>query len=152
MRLVVVLFALLFATSAEAGVTRAEANRTTGHLVLWDGDTQVASFHAAFGSFVAPKQREGDRATPVGRYMLTPARASRSWRWFMPIDYPNADDRAAGRTGFDVGVHGLGGNPFLHMLHWLGVNWTAGCIAVTNAEMETLRSLITTPVPIEITF
>ncbi len=143
---------LLPVMRAEAGVTHVEANRTRNRLILWNGTTQIASFHAAFGSFVAAKQREGDRATPIGRYTLSPARQSQQWRWFMPIDYPNATDVAAGRTGGAIGIHGTGGSTFAGAMHFLGVNWTAGCIAVSNADLETIRTLITSSVPIEISF
>lgn len=141
---------ILVAAEGQAKVTRVEADKSAGTLVFFDGEAPVASFRPVFGSNPARKLREGDRATPVGRYTLQPARASRTWNWFMFIDYPNAEDQATGRTGSDIGLHGTGWNPFTRVAHWLGFNWTAGCIAVTNAEIDKIRALVSGPVPIEI--
>lgn len=141
---------LMGAPQAQAGVTRVEASKEAGTLTFYDHEKVVATFRSVFGSNPAPKAREGDRATPIGRYMLHPARASRSWNWFMPIDYPNADDKKAGRTGRDVGLHGTGWNPLVGFAHWLRFNWTAGCIAVSNSEIEQIRHLVKEPVPLEI--
>jgi murein L,D-transpeptidase YafK len=68
----------------------------------------------------------------------------------MPINYPNADDKEAGRTGSDVGLHGAGWNPVIGLVHWFEFNWTAACIAVSNSEIEQIRSLLKESVPLEI--
>lgn len=101
------------------------------------------------------KQQEGDERTPEGRYLID-WRNPRSFAHLsLHISYPNAADsdaaqRANVSPGGNIMIHGLpNGMGLLGSLHHL-TDWTDGCIAVTNTEMEEIWSLVPTGTPIEI--
>ncbi len=93
------------------------------------------------GSPVGPKTRQGDHKTPEGIYTLDSRNAHSRFYRSIHISYPNAEDRRrAGKLGVPSG-----GDIFLHGLPngfgWLGnthrlKDWTDGCIAVTNDEID----------------
>lgn len=101
------------------------------------------------------KQQEGDERTPEGRYLID-WRNPRSFAHLsLHISYPNAADTEAAQRanvspGGNIMIHGLpNGLGLLGSLHHL-TDWTDGCIAVTNQEMEEIWSLVPTGTPIEI--
>ncbi|MBM3557484.1 MAG: L,D-transpeptidase [Alphaproteobacteria bacterium] len=139
----------------QAEPDRAVADKASGRLRLYAGETVLLDFPASFGLRPGPKSRQGDWKTPEGDYMLMPARSSPTWRWFLPITYPNPADLALNRAqgipdreaGGSIGIHGAGAQA---KRHGAGGNWTSGCIAVSNAEIEVLRRAVTRPIPITI--
>jgi murein L,D-transpeptidase YafK len=102
------------------------------------------SFRVALGRGGLDKRREGDGRTPVGRYALGAPRASERFHRFVPVGYPSASQRAEGRTGSAIGVHGPDAR-----FRWLGVasawvDWTDGCIAVaTRGEIDAIAGWVT---------
>jgi murein L,D-transpeptidase YafK len=153
------------ATHAGPHVTRVHLTKSTHALTLFDGDQVVASFHASIGpGGPGFKRREGDNVTPVGRYHVQSHQASQ-YRIFLRLDYPNADDRArfaalkasgelppSARIGSDIGIHGT---PQSH--EWDGerdrfrdVDWTAGCVAVQDEEIDRIAALVSDGTVIEI--
>lgn len=101
------------------------------------------------------KRQEGDERTPEGSYVID-WRNPRSFAHLsLHISYPDASDTDAARRenrdpGGNIMIHGLAnGWGLLGPLHHL-TDWTDGCIAVTNAEMEEIWSLVPTGTPIEI--
>ena len=75
-------------------VTRVLVHKGARSMDLFDGDKLVRSYAVAVGrGGPGPKQREGDKVTPVGRYRVLKHMPSHL-RIFMLIDYPNAEDRA----------------------------------------------------------
>lgn len=101
------------------------------------------------------KTTEGDERTPEGRYLIDWRNANSVAHLSLHISYPDARDRAAAAAaGRDPGgaimIHGLpNGWGALAPLHLLR-DWTDGCIAVTNAEMQEIWSLVPDGTPIEI--
>lgn len=101
------------------------------------------------------KQQEGDRRTPEGRYVLDYKKSDSAFYKSIHISYPNQSDRLrAAARGVDPGglimIHGQK-NGF----GWLAEitqqrNWTDGCIAVTNAQMDEIWEAVTVGMPIEI--
>ena len=91
-------------------------------------------FRAAVGRGGVDKRAEGDGRTPSGTYDLGAPRASRRYHVFVPVSYPTAEQRRAGLSGSDIGVHGphLAFAWLRHATVWL--NWTRGCIAVGTAS------------------
>ncbi len=136
------------------------ATRSTNTLHLVEDDMVVRSFRAAFGREDGPKRLRDDARTPVGDYMVLPARASARWKWFHAIDYPNARDVAEGaarglrkgQLGDEIGIHAHGGWPPTDLLaaHGIGWNWTAGCISVGDHEIEAVRAFVDRPMPIRL--
>lgn len=124
-------------------------------MLLKDGEV-VRSYEVALGKEpVGPKVRRGDRRTPEGSYLLD--RRNRSSRFYraIHISYPNKADLERARNlgvtpGGDIMIHGLPrGMERVGELHALD-DWTNGCIAVTNAEMDDIWRLVANGTPIEI--
>lgn len=101
------------------------------------------------------KTREGDEKTPEGEYLIDWRNPQSVAHLSLHISYPNADDQAAAQArgespGGAIMIHGmLNGWGWLGGLH-RGWDWTNGCIAVTNAEMAEIWSLVPDGTPIEI--
>ena len=102
---------------------------------------------------VGHKQFEGDERTPEGRYTISYGNEQSSYYLSLYIDYPNAQDRAfanaRGRSpGGLIFIHGQpNGLPFDARVPG---DWTDGCIAMSNAEIAEVWSLVPDGTPIEI--
>jgi hypothetical protein len=88
---------------------------------------------------VTRKEREGDRRTPEGVYSVVFRREQGGsfYKDFM-LDYPNADDRHRGRTGSAIEIHGSGSG---RRPTEGGRNWTFGCVALSNDDVDRLFGL-----------
>ena len=101
------------------------------------------------------KQQEGDQKTPEGLYILDYKKADSAFYKAIHISYPNAEDKAhAAKKGVDPGgfimIHGQkNGLGFLAPIMQL-FNWTDGCIALSNKDMEDLWNLVQVGTPIQI--
>jgi murein L,D-transpeptidase YafK len=107
---------------------------TSDHrMALCEAGKPTRTFRVAIGRGGVDKQRQGDRKTPLGSYALTaPSRSSR-FRTFIPIDYPTPAQRAEGRTGGAVGIHGPLHHPFFGVVRSSN-DWTDGCIAMADDD------------------
>ena len=116
----------------------------------------VREYDIALGqNFIGHKVREGDHRTPEGRYTLTYKNAQSSFYKSIRIDYPNEADiaRAAMRgvpPGGDIVIHGMPNEVGDYRGPIRPRNWTQGCIAVRNYEMEDIWQLVESNTPIEI--
>jgi len=85
------------------------------------------------------KEREGDMRTPEGVYSVVFRREKgSSFYKDLMLDYPNKDDRRLGRTGSAMEIHGSGTG---HRPTEGGQNWTFGCIALSNGDVDYLLKL-----------
>jgi murein L,D-transpeptidase YafK len=125
-------------------------------LLLLRGDQVLKTYKVALGGEpVGPKQQEGDHKTPEGVYVLDRRNERSRFYRAIHISYPNEEDqrRAAAKgvpPGGDIIIHGLP-NGF----GWLGEahrvrDWTDGCIAVTDVEMDEIWRAVRDGTPIEI--
>ena len=125
-------------------------------LQLLSQGTVIKTYKVALGGDpVGPKARQGDHKTPEGVYALDFRNAHSQFYKSLHISYPNERDRAEARRsgvspGGDVFVHGLpkgyGYVGAAHRLH----DWTDGCIAVTNQEINEIWLSVADGTPIEI--
>jgi murein L,D-transpeptidase YafK len=101
---------------------------------LCEAGLPVRELPVAIGGGGVDKQREGDRKTPLGSYPLAAPRDSSKFHRFIEVGYPTREQRAEGRTGGDVGIHGPSRkHPWLGKVrNWF--DWTDGCIAVASDE------------------
>ncbi len=92
---------------------------------------------------IGPKQKEGDGKTPEGRYFITHHNPNSAYHLSLGINYPNQKDmKNAKEKGFDAG-----GNIFIHggpenFFTQLFVDWTKGCIAVYDHEIEEIYQMV----------
>ena len=159
-------YVLLAAASLCIGAAQAKTTYADKILVdkserrLWvivDGRT-VATYRIGLGlSPVGHKQREGDKKTPEGHYILDQKNAGSAFYRSIHISYPNADDRArAKRQGVAPGgaimIHGEPNDPRIRaaVAAYPSRDWTDGCISLSNADMLALWKLVRVPTPVEI--
>ncbi len=116
----------------------------------------VKTYKVALGGEpVGPKTQQGDHKTPEGIYVLDSRNAHSLFYKSIHISYPNAKDRAEARKhgvspGGDVFVHGLpNGYGAVGAAHRLK-DWTDGCIAVTDEEIDEIWKAVPDGTPIEI--
>lgn len=157
MLLPIATFAALLATSsAQAGVDLVRVNKAERSMELIAGGEPVRRYPVALGANpVGHKQREGDERTPEGIYVLDWRNPASAFHKSIHISYPDADDRAAAAArgedpGGDIMIHGQpnGWGWWGWMTQW--VDWTNGCIAVTDAEMDEIWALVPDGTRIEI--
>jgi len=107
------------------------------------------------GNPIGVKTREGDRKTPEGIYLIDGRNARSAYHLALHISYPSpADVERARRTGVnpggDIMIHGIrNGFGWIGKLHRLA-DWTRGCIAVTNPEIEEIWAAVPDGTPIEL--
>jgi murein L,D-transpeptidase YafK len=110
---------------------------------------------ALSGEPVGAKEREGDHRVPEGEYVIDSKNSHSRFHLALHISYPNAADRERARKlgvkpGGNIEIHGLGSR-----YAWVGslqrqVDWTDGCVAVTNAEIDEIWPLVPVGTPLEI--
>lgn len=101
------------------------------------------------------KEQEGDYRTPEGRYTLERRNPQSDYFLSIQISYPNATDVAHAKhlrvsPGDAIMIHGLPNNPSRSMNYYSRVDWTDGCIAVSNSDMVEIWLMTTPGTPIEI--
>lgn len=130
--------------------------KSTRRLSAFSGGKIVRVYLVALGENpIGHKQFEGDRRTPEGRYVINDKNARSAYYKNLGISYPNAEDRkrakALGKSpGGDIKIHGLAPHFADIGAAHRSTDWTYGCVAVTNPEMEELFSRTPVGVPIEI--
>jgi hypothetical protein len=132
-------------TGQPAIVVLKEKNR----LVLLAKGVPVRDYDAEVGqNALGVKQRQGDGATPEGRYRIVKKKDRGESRYHraLLLDYPNAADRAsfaaAQRRGEIPPGTGIGGLIEIHGEGGRGQNWTEGCVALSNADLDDLYSRV----------
>jgi len=160
--------ALLFETNAHADrltspkATRVLVKKSAHELVLYRGDVVLKSYRVAIGPGGAGyKRQEGDKVTPVGHFHVTMHQPSQ-FHLFLRLDYPTADDRARftrlvasgelpkdARVGGDIGIHGAPPQPQWKSIHKT-VDWTLGCVALDDAEIDEVGALVADGTPVDI--
>ncbi len=102
-----------------------------------------------------PKVRIGDNKTPEGLYTIDSRNAHSQFHLSLHISYPNAEDRARAKKlgvnpGGDIMIHGIPpAYAYLGALH-RQTDWTLGCIAVTDPEIEEIWSMVPVGTVVEI--
>jgi len=124
--------AVVCAAGENAVVVDTGAHRL--HL-CWRGEVE-RTFVVALGIDGVDKRRQGDNRTPIGAYPLGAPRASLSFHTFVPVGYPTPAQARMGFTGSAIGIHGppRGAGGLARLLELVGVDWTAGCIAVATDD------------------
>lgn len=125
-------------------------------LKLLSRDTVIKTYRITLGNNpVGHKQQEGDGRTPVGHYLLDYKNENSIAHRSIHISYPNEADTARAHAlgvspGGDIMIHGQM-NGFGH-LAWFNQkrDWTEGCIAVTNNEMDEIMAAVEVGMVIEI--
>jgi len=123
-------------------------------LHVWSGDTELVQWPVALGGHLRDKVRQGDSATPEGEFRIVTRNSKSRFHLFLGLNYPLSEDADRGerdglvtpaqaqairaadakgalpnwntRLGGAIGLHGGGSS----------ADWTLGCIAVENEQIE----------------
>jgi len=122
---------------------------------LYKSGKLVYEFDAEFGSnWIGDKQQQGDHRTPEGIYRIKKKKERSQTKYFkaLEINYPNEDDQerfrqliddniieAGSKIGGLIEIHGAGGR---------GFNWTEGCVALTNENIDILYKNVSVGTPV----
>jgi murein L,D-transpeptidase YafK len=147
---------ILFAQAAQPHVTKIVVEKSARKMILYEGDGVMREYRVALGGQpVGPKRRQGDQKTPEGLYKVDYKLPASHYHLALHISYPNAADREHARRlgvnpGGDILIHGLANKyAYLGADHRM-TDWTLGCIAVTNPEIEEIFKLVAVGTPVEI--
>lgn len=137
------LYRKAIAVSAKKNTSLIVVEKLSHQLILYKGGKLHSTYKAEFGpNWLGDKNHQGDEATPEGSYLVTKKKDGGNTRYYkaLLLNYPNSDDmhryRGKVRKGViprhvDVGglieIHGHGGQ---------GFNWTNGCVALSNKDMD----------------
>lgn len=135
---------------------RVLVEKAARHLTLLHDNTRLKTYRVALGhSPVGPKEREGDQRTPEGTYLIDFHKEDSDYHRALHVSYPEQRDadRAAAdgvSPGCDIMIHGIRNG-----MGWIGAfhrrtDWTAGCIAVTDFEIEEIWRAVPDGTQIEI--
>ncbi len=123
-------------------VDRVVVEKAAHRMVLYQGTVPVRTYRIALG--FAPKgdkERQGDGRTPEGVFRINRRNSESAYHLSLGLDYPQPEDRArAAKAGYspggDIMIHGQPN--FLSDDKMIRGDWTAGCIALTNAQIQEL--------------
>jgi len=148
-----------------------EISKSEKALLVKKGEVVIQRFDVSLGKGgKGTKQRLGDKKTPIGVYKITDFKADSKFYYFMQIDYPNLLDAWYGyknniitarefkqiafafkdkqrppqdtALGGYIGIHGLGESTNKKLEIHESFNWTEGCIALKNSEINALRQFV----------
>jgi murein L,D-transpeptidase YafK len=135
---------------------RIVVEKSARRLTLFQNGRALKSYPVALG--LAPsgaKQYEGDQRTPEGIYKIDFHKPDSDYHLALHISYPEQPDidRAAVEglsAGSDIMIHGLpNGRGWIGRFHQRS-DWTAGCVAVANFEIEEIYQAVPDGTPIEL--
>lgn len=130
-------------------ITQIVVHKAKRRMYLISGTKVVKRYRIALGGNpVGPKQFEGDGKTPEGLYYIDRQNPDSMYHLSLGISYPNEEDVARARAlgkepGSDIFIHGRAKRN-----HGRGRDWTAGCIAVRDREMEAIYAMVKIGTPI----
>jgi hypothetical protein len=135
--------------SKEKGTRFILVEKLTKKCYLYENGQIIATFQAELGPYwIGNKRFKGDKATPEGIYKITKKLEGKDTKYYkaLLLDYPNEEDKQrfeeekqkgtlprSADIGSMIEIHGGGGK---------GTDWTNGCIALTNGNMDVLFPLV----------
>lgn len=123
-------------------------------MLVYNSDNLLKTYKIALGNTtIGHKQFEGDGKTPEGVYTINDKNPNSTYHKNLGVSYPNESDIEYAKShnksaGGDIKIHGLrNGFGAIGRLH-LNSDWTLGCIAVTNEEIDELFEYVKIGSPI----
>jgi murein L,D-transpeptidase YafK len=125
-------------------------------LTLLSHGKPIKVYKIALGTVSSsPKEHRGDHKTPEGKYIIDAKNLNSRFHLALHVSYPNAADKAHAKAqglppGGDIMIHGVEKKyEYLGSLQH-NYDWTDGCIALTNPEIEEVSRLVPIGTPVEI--
>lgn len=143
--------------SKSSGSVAIVVDKFSKKCIVYKSGKKIREYDIELGiNWLGHKVQKGDKATPEGRYSITSKKAGRNTIYYkaLLINYPNSADlsnfkkkKASGAIskgaiiGGAIEIHGGGGK---------GIDWTDGCVALTNKDMDSLYALCSVGTPVAI--
>lgn len=133
-------------------VTRITVHKEVRLMRLWHEDRVLRQYRVGLGwAPVGQKRREGDGRTPEGAYIIDRRNPQSRFHLSLGVSYPRPSDRVRAREagdapGGDIFIHGKGPE-----FADASGDWTDGCIAVTDRQIEQIYAMVRKGTPIVIT-
>jgi outer membrane protein assembly factor BamD (BamD/ComL family) len=131
----------------KGSVDRILIEKSARRLMLISQEEVLKTYKIALGGNpIGPKERQGDNKTPEGTYVIDGRNRDSQFHLSLHISYPNERDKNRAKElgvspGGDIMIHGIkNGSSWIGNTH-AEVDWTKGCIAVTNEEIEEIANL-----------
>ena len=127
-----------------ATIDRILVEKSARKLSIFCDGQRIKTYRVALGRCpMGPKEQEGDMKTPEGFYIIDGRNPQSSFHLALHVSYPSDEDNARAAAGgvapgYDIMIHGLPNG-----MGWMGAfhrreDWTAGCVALTDEEIEEL--------------
>lgn len=136
-------------------VTRVVVSKGARQMYLFSGKSVLKAYPIGLGTEpVGDKLYEGDGKTPEGLYYIDRRNPDSRYHLSVGISYPDRQDieraaEAGKQVGSDIFIHGQG--PEGRVLAQRERDWTVGCIAVTDEQVEEIYAMVQDGTPILIT-
>lgn len=149
-------FLIVFTLPCYGDVDLIKVDKSKRRMYLIDNHQIIKEYRIALGKRPqGPKRYEGDQRTPEGLYRLDYVMEDSGFYRSIHIDYPNIYDvvnahRIGASAGGNIKIHGLRNGERRPAALVQSFDWTDGCIAITNREMDELLSLVKVGTPIHI--
>ena len=130
--------------------------KSTRTMTVYALNKPIATYKVALGrGLPGPKTCEGDYRTPEGTYTITDFKQPSRFHLALRFSYPNKNDIARAKAkgcppGGNLLIHGLGADRAPMGRAHSSVDWTDGCIAVTDQEIEQLWRMVVKGTVVEI--
>ena len=144
------------AKASVSDITQVLVRKTERRLYLLRGNQAIREYRISLGDNpVGHKLSEGDQRTPEGDYVLDWRLPDSDFYKAIHISYPSPQDRELAEAwGLDPGgsimIHGLPNNAGEMAFAYAGLDWTDGCIAVSNDAIDEIWALVENGTPIRI--
>lgn len=149
-------FVLLTSFGPSTTVNKIVVIKHKRKLYLYNNNQVVKKYNISLGKApIGPKMFEGDMKTPEGTYKINSKSTQSNYYKNLGISYPNKEDKARAKkygrsAGGQIKIHGLPNDKkWLGKFHLLK-DWTHGCIAVTNKEIDEIFKMVRIGTTIEI--
>lgn len=135
-------------------ITGVVVNKGARRVYLLNGEDVLREYKMDLGfAPLGAKEVEGDGKTPEGLYLINRRNPNSAYHLSIGISYPNAEDRANARSlgkrpGGEIFIHGEPNNEKARKRASRVSDWTAGCIAVSNEEIEEIYAMVQDGTPI----
>mgnify|MGYP003435712593 FL=1 len=139
-----------------AQVDLVRVDKSERRMELLEKGVVIRHYKIALGDApIGHKQKEGDERTPEGRYILDYRNPNSSYFKSLHVSYPNKQDLATAKAkGVDAGgmimIHGQRNGFGWASAITQRMDWTNGCMALNNEDMQEVWDLVKTGTPIEI--
>jgi len=146
----------LFAESVIPLADKVLVDKSERKMWLIHEDNRYREYEISLGDNpIGHKQKEGDEKTPEGKYTIDYRNPNSSYHLSLHITYPSAEDKRIAKKrgispGGDIFIHGLPNGMGPLGFGFKNRDWTDGCIAVNDKEIEEIWSLVKNGTPIEI--